>query len=172
MNFVLRLSPKENYFTEELVGILWTEFKLSYLCLFKLFIWNWKRFDLYFPLLRPKKGFIFFEWRQILVKICPWSYLPMMILHWRTVRYLMNWIQVVYFKLNEIWPLFSTATDKKKQARFLHPFRQSKWKHESMKANLSQKALKLGPNDNYFTEVLIVNWIQVVYFKLKGIFPC
>ena len=41
-------------FTEELVGISWIEFKL--------FISNWKRFDLYFPLLKPKKraGFFFF----------------------------------------------------------------------------------------------------------------
>ena len=65
----------------------------------------------------------------------------------------MNWIQVVYFKLKEIWPLFSTAKDKK-WALFLLLFCQSKGKHESMKANLSQKALKLGPNDNCFTE----NW--------------
>ena len=90
----------------------------------------------------------------------------------------MNWIQVVYFKLKEIWPLFSTTKDKKKKkkkkkrVRFLLPIRQSKWKHESMKANLSQKALKLGPNDSYFTEELIVKWIQVVFFKLKEIFPC
>ena len=83
----------------------------------------------------------------------------------------MNCIQVVYFKLKEIWPLFSTSKDKKR-ARFFLPFRQSKWKHESMKANLSQKTLTLGPNDKYFTEELIVNWIQVVYFKLKEIFPC
>ena len=40
-----------------------------------------------------------------------------------------------------------------------------------MKANLSQKALKLASNDNYFTEELVVNWIQVVYFKLKEIWP-
>ena len=45
-NLALKLAPNENYFTAELVGILWTEFKL--------FIWNWKRFDLYFPLLKPK----------------------------------------------------------------------------------------------------------------------
>ena len=47
MILVLKLSPKENYFTEELVGILWI------------------------------------------------------------------WIQVVYFKLKEIWPLFSIAKAKK-----------------------------------------------------------
>ena len=28
-------------------------------------------------------------------------------------------------------------------------------KHESMKANLCQKAIKLAPNDNYFTEELV-----------------
>ena len=54
MNLALKLSPKENYFTEELVGILWTEFKLL--------ISNWSRFDLYLPLLKPKKifSFVFF----------------------------------------------------------------------------------------------------------------
>ena len=40
-----------------------------------------------------------------------------------------------------------------------------------MKANLSQKVLMLASNDNYFTEELIVNWIQVVYFILKEIWP-
>ena len=28
MNLVLKLASNENYFTEELVGILWSEFKL------------------------------------------------------------------------------------------------------------------------------------------------
>ena len=28
MNLALKLTPNENYFTEELVGSLWTEFKL------------------------------------------------------------------------------------------------------------------------------------------------
>ena len=65
------------------------------------------------------------------------------------------------------FPLLKT----KKLARFLLPFHQSKWKHESMKANLSQKVLKLASNDNYFTKELIVNWILVVYFKLKEIWP-
>ena len=37
MNLVLKLAPKENYFTEELVGTLWTELKL--------FISFWKRFS-------------------------------------------------------------------------------------------------------------------------------
>ena len=64
-NLALMLAPNENYFTDELVGILWTEFKL--------FISNWNRFDLYFPLLKPKKGLFFFEWKQISVKIWPWS---------------------------------------------------------------------------------------------------
>ena len=83
---------------------------------FKLFISNWKRFDLYFPLLKPKN-----------------------------------------------------------QARFLLPFRQSKWKHESMKANLSQKAMKLAPNDNYmsifvsFTSYIHKHYIQS-YWKKKIFF--
>ena len=47
MKLVLKLASNENYFTEELVGILWNEFKL--------FISNWNRFDLYLPLLKPRK---------------------------------------------------------------------------------------------------------------------
>ena len=70
-NLALKLAPNDNFSTEELVGILWTEFKL--------FLSNWKRFDCYFSLL--------------------------------------------YVSMYE-------------------------WKHESMKANLSQKAMKLAPNDN------------------------
>ena len=37
-------------------------------------------------------------------------------------------------------------------------------KYESMKPNLSQKAMKIGPNDNCFTEELLgISWIE---FKL------
>ena len=56
----------------------------------------------------------------------------------------MNWIQVVSFKLKEILPLYAPAKAKKLSSLFtsLSP------KHESMKANLNQKAIKLGPNDN------------------------
>ena len=45
----------------------------------------------------------------------------------------MNWIQVVYFKLKEIWLLFSNAKAKKTGLFFtsIPP------KHEGMKANLS-----------------------------------
>ena len=56
MNLALKLSPKENYFIEELVGILWTELKL--------FISNWSRFYLYLPLLKPKNGIFFFFWMK------------------------------------------------------------------------------------------------------------
>ena len=141
MNLVLKLSPKGNYFTEELVGILLTEFKL--------FISFWKRFDLYFPLLKPKNRARFLlpfrqnmnVWKQISVKGHE--------VHWGTVWYLMNWIKVVYFKLKEIWMLFSNAKAKKPSSFFTSL-------DERMKANLSQKAMKLGPNDNYFTEELVV----------------
>ena len=69
----------------------------------------------------------------------------------------MNWIQVVYFQLKEIWPLFSTA-----KAKILSSFCTPL--DESMKPNLSQKAMKLGPNDNCFTEELLgISWID---FKL------
>ena len=100
-----------------------------------------------------------------------WSYLPMIILKWGTGRYLMNWIQVVSFKLKEIWQLFSIAKAKKLSSFFtsLLP------KHESMKANLSQKAMKLGLNDNWGTgrylliefKLFISNWKRFdLYFPL------
>ena len=74
-NLALKLAPNDNYFIEELAGILWIEFKL--------FVSKWKRFS---PA-KAKKPSLFF-----------------------------------------------TSLD------------------ESVKANLSQKAMKLAPNDNYFTE--------------------
>ena len=52
MNLVLKLASNENYFTEELVGTLWTQLKL--------FISSWKRFDLYLPLLKAKKVIFFY----------------------------------------------------------------------------------------------------------------
>ena len=78
----------------------------------------------------------------------------------------MNWIQVVYFKLKEIWPLFSTAKDKKR-ALFYFPSTKA---NENMKVwnQICQEVTKV----NYFTEELIVNWILVVYFKLTETFPC
>ena len=105
-NLALNLAPNDNCFTEELIDISWIEFKLS--------ISNWKRFECYFPLLKPKK-----------------------------------------------------------RARFLLPFRQSKWKYESMKPNLSQKAMKLAPNDSYmtifvsFTSYIYINTIFKVTNKLE-----
>ena len=54
------------------------------------------------------------------------------LLHWGTGRYLMNWIQVVCFKLKEIWPLFAPAKAKK-SSLFLLPFRQTfEWKQISV----------------------------------------
>ena len=55
------LSQKAMKFTEELVDISWVEFKL--------FISNWKRFDLDFPLLKPKK------WAHFLCYKCA-SFVP------------------------------------------------------------------------------------------------
>ena len=69
----------------------------------------------------------------------------------------MNWIQVVYIKLKQIWSLFAPAKAKKRVPFFFF------W----MKAIPSQNlALKLAPNDNYFIEEL-----EVVYFTLKEILP-
>ena len=81
------------------------------------------------------------------------------------------WIQVVYFKLKEIWPAIFHCWSKKKRARFFFFFF-FEWK--LLNANLSQKALKLASNDNLLhwgTGRYLMNWIQVVYFKLKEIWP-
>ena len=97
--------------------------------------------------------------------IWSWSYLPMIILKWGTGRYLMNWIQVVSFKLKDISLLFSIAKAKKLSSFFtsLSP------KHESMKANLNQKAMKLGPNDNWGTGRYLLIEFKLFFFKLKEI---
>ena len=84
----------------------------------------------------------------------------------------MNWIQVVYSKLKEIWPLFAPATDKKKKSPVFTSLPQ---KHESMKPNLTQKAMKLGPNDNWGTgryfwiefKLFISNWKRFDPAKAK-----
>ena len=53
----MKSGSKDNCFTEELVGILWTEFKL--------FISKWSRFVLYLPQLKPKKQVGFFWMKSI-----------------------------------------------------------------------------------------------------------
>ena len=68
----------------------------------------------------------------------------MIILHWGT----WTWISRIEFKLlTSNWKrfdLYFPLLKPKNRARFLLPFRQTKWKYESMKPNLSQKALKLA----------------------------
>ena len=161
-----KLSPKESYFTEELVGILWTEFKL--------FISNWSRFDLYLPLLKPKKGFFF--WLKAIpspnlaLKLAPndnyfteelvgrlWTEIMLFISFWKRFD--------LYF------PLLKT----KKTGSFftsLLPKQMKTWKYESMQANLSQKALKLASNDNYFTEELNSSCLFQTERDLSSIFHC
>ena len=116
------LSQKAMKFTEELVGISWIEFKL--------FISNWKRFDLYFPLLKPKKqrSFFFFLNESFCMKYQ--SKRPPND-NCFTGRYLMSWIQIVYFQLKEIWPLFSPAKAKKPRSFFtsLPPKQMKTWKY-------------------------------------------
>ena len=113
-NLALKLAPNDNYFTEKLLGILWTEFKL--------FISNWKRFDPYFPLLRTKKNRLDFYFLSAKTwKHNSQSQSKGHEVHWRTVRYLMNWIQVVYFKLKETCPYFPLLKTKNR-ARFLLPY--------------------------------------------------
>ena len=70
----------------------------------------------------------------------------------------MNWIQVVYIQLKQIWSLFSPPKAKKKEPVFYFPSAKA-WKYES-KSQL-KKAMKLGPNDNWGTGRYL--WIE---FKL------
>ena len=79
------------------------------------------------------------------------------LLHWGTGRYLMNWIQVVYFKLKEIWLLFSNAKAKKLSLFLL--LLMKVWKKSQPK----------GHGVQWGTVWHLMNWIQVVYFKLKEI---
>ena len=82
--------------------------------------------------------------------------------HWELTSWPLNWYLVSYFHILAE----PSAKDKKRLVfYFLSP------KHESMKSNLSQKAMKLGLNDNWGTFRYLMNWIQVVYFKLKEIWP-
>ena len=46
---------------------------------------------------------------------------------------------------------FDPAKAKKIELVFYFPSAKA-WNYESMKPNLSQKAMKLAPNDNYLTE--------------------
>ena len=83
------------------------------------------------------------------------------LLHWGTGRYFMNWIQVVYFILKEIWPLFSTAKDKK-----LGSF------SSSLPPNLLMKVWnQVSVKRLLKSTTSLRNWIRVVYFKLKEIWP-
>ena len=161
-NLALKLAPNKNYFTEELIDILWTEFKL--------FISNWKKFDLYFPLLKAKKALVFYfpsakplnesksQSKFGLEVSSQWK-----LLHWGTGRYLMNWIQVVYFKLKEIWPLLSIAKGKK-----MHSF----FSPSTKPLNESKSQSKFGLEVS--SQWKLLHWkvsLPVVYFKLKEIWP-
>ena len=102
--------------------------------------------------------------------IWSWSYLPMIILHWGTGRYLMNWIQVVYFKLKEIWPLFSPAEAKKPSSFFYFPSAKA-WKYETKSQSKGHEVRSQWKLLHWWTVRYLMNWIQVVYFKLKEIWP-
>ena len=61
--------------------------------------------------------------------------------------------------------LFSNAKAKKPSSIFTSL-------DESMKSNLSQKAMKLGPNDNYFSDELNSSCLFQTERDLTYIFPC
>ena len=88
------------------------------------------------------------------------------LLHWGTCRYLMKWIQLVYFKLKEIWRLFAPAKSKKTRSFFYFP--------SAKPFNESKSQCKFGLEVSSQWELLhwgtgryLMNWIQVFYFKLK-----
>ena len=125
-NLALKLAPNDNYFIEELVGILWIEFKL--------FISNWKRFHPYFPLLITKKpaGFLL-PFRQCKCKYE--SMKPNLSQKVTKVNYFTKELNSsCLFQIEkEIWPLFSTAKDKKMGSFFtsLPPKQMKIWKYET-----------------------------------------
>ena len=118
------------------------------------------------PLLKPKKGVRFFlnesnSQSKFGLEISYQWYL----LHWGTGRYLMNWIQVVFFKLKEIWPLFSNAKAKKLSSFFYFSW----WKYESKSQSKSHEVRSQWYLLHWGTGRYLMNWIQVVFFKLKEI---
>ena len=145
INLVLELA--ENYFAEELVGILWTEFKL--------FSSNWKRFDFYFPLLKPKKKSSFFFW----MKANPGPNLALKLAS--NENYFTE--KLVGVLWTELKLLISNWNRFDLHFPLLKP---KNWLVFLVKANLCQNlALKLCPNENYFTKEQVgISWTE---FKLS-----
>ena len=113
MNLALKLAPNENYFTEELVGILLT--------VFKLFISNWKRFDLYLPLLKPKKRAHFFNKRKSQSKFGLEVSSQWELLHWGIDRYLITEFKLFisnWKRFDLYLPLLKAKKKKKKRGSF------------------------------------------------------
>ena len=90
-----------------------------------------------------------------------------------------SWIEfkLVYFKLKKIWLLFSNAKAKNPSSFFTSL-------DESMKPNLSQKAMKLAPNDNYmsifvsstsyfyiYTIFKVINKFENFFYKCASFVP-
>ena len=141
------LSLKAMKFTEELFGISWIEFKL--------FISNWKRFDCYFPMLKPKKMGPFFWMKSNLSQNLALKLGPNDNTSLRNLNLnLMNWIQVVYFKLKDIWPLFSPAKAKKLSSFFtpLPPKQIKIWKYETKSKS---KGLEVSLSYTYILYIYI-----------------
>ena len=72
----------------------------------------------------------------------------------------MNWIQVVCFKLKEIWLLFSNAKAKKR-ANFLLPFHQNMkvWKQISVKRPVKRSMMSIFVSFTSYTYIYRVVWI-------------
>ena len=123
-NLALKLASNDNYFNEELVGILLTEFKL--------FISNRSRFDLYFPLLKPENRLVFFFfWVKVNLSQNLALKLASNDNYFTEELVGIIWIKFKLFISNwKIWPVFAPAKAKKPSWFFL-PFRQIfEWKHE------------------------------------------
>ena len=116
MNLVLKIAPNENYFTEELVSILWTEFKL--------FISNWKRFDLYLALLKPKNRARFLvpfcqsKWKH-LSSLNVWLYLASIcLISFKDVYFCFFYI--IYIHTLYIYTIFKVISKSENILNFCH----------------------------------------------------
>ena len=145
-NLALKLSLNENYFTERLMGISLTEFKL--------FISNWKGFDLYFPLLktRIRTHFLWMETNlrlDMALKLAPdKNYFTEELIGISLTEFrlfISNW---------KIFDLYFPLLETRIRTSFL-------WMETNLRLNL---ALKLSLNENYFTEKLM--GISLTEFKL------
>ena len=172
------VSYKKSYIER----LIWNEFGLEVISQQELLHWgtgrylmNWIQvvciklkqiWPLVFSISKVKEKELFFNESKFQSKFGLEVSSQWKLLHWGTSRYLINGIQVVYFKLKEIWPLFSIAKAKKTGLFFFFFLNKSKSQSKFGLEVSSQWKLHHWGTGRY-----LMNWIQVVYFKLKEIWP-